>query len=87
MKIKKGYYLKNINGQKTVCCEDVSNAPLSSIVLTDVSEFLWNCIAESEMTKEQMLNALLDRFDISTVLALSNIDVFVKTLRENDIIE
>ena len=87
MKIKEGFYLKNIHGQCTVCSKNTVNAPLGSIVLTETSEFLWNCISEKEMTKEQMLNALLERFDISTVLALSNIDVFVKILRENDIID
>ncbi len=38
-------------------------------------------------TKSEMLNALLDNFEISTVLALGDIDVFLRTMRENGIIE
>ena len=34
-----------------------------------------------------MLNALIENFDISTVLALGDIDVFVRTMKENEIIE
>lgn len=87
MKIKEGYYLKKTSDFAVVCSKNSADVPINNIVLTETSEFLWNCISEKDMTKEQLLNALLDRFDISTVLALSNIDVFVKTLKENDIIE
>ena len=38
-------------------------------------------------TKKDMLNALLDNFEISTVLALGDIDVFLRTMKENGIIE
>ena len=87
MKIKSGFFIKNINGQHVVCAESSSDAPRNNIVLTEASLFLWRKLEEGEMTKEQLLHALLDNFEISTVLALSNIDVFVKTLRENGIIE
>lgn len=87
MKIKSGFYLKNINGQTVVMSENTAEAPINSIVLGETATFLWECLSKSEMGKEQLLNALLDRFEISTVLALNDIDVFVKTLRENGIIE
>lgn len=87
MKIKSGFYLKNINGQTVVMSENTAESPINSIVLGETATFLWECLSKSEMGKEQLLNALLDRFEISTVLALNDIDVFVKTLRENGIIE
>ena len=34
-------------------------------------------LAKIDATKTEMLNALIENFDISTVLALGNIDVFV----------
>ena len=33
------------------------------------------------------LDALLENFEISTVLALGDIDVFLRTMKENGIIE
>lgn len=48
---------------------------------------LWNCVSKKECTKEQLLHALLKEFDISTVLALNDIDVFLKLMKENGIIE
>lgn len=48
--------------------------------------FLWNYISKKEATKEELLHALLDNFDISTVLALNDIDVFLKQLNESGIL-
>lgn len=49
--------------------------------------FLWNLIKDKHLTKVQMLNELINNFDISTVLALGDIDIFIRTMMENDIIE
>lgn len=88
MKIKKGYKLKSVGGQQTIVADRRIIKNFNNvIVLNESAVFLWNLINEREVTKQEMLSALLDEFDISTVLALGNIDVFVKTLKENDIIE
>ena len=88
MKIRQGFNLKTENGQTVVACDKNINRDFNSaIVLTETSAFLWNMIQNENTSKEKMLNALLDNFDISTVLALNNIDVFIKTLKENGILE
>lgn len=88
MKIKKGYQLKLKSGSYVIECKNKSvGEPFNSIVLTETSAFLWNILKEKEATKTQMLDALINNFDISTVLALGDIDVFVRTMKENGIIE
>ena len=88
MKIRQGFNLKTENGQTVVACDKNINRDFNSaIVLTETSAFLWNMIQNENTSKEKMLNALLDNFDISTVLALNNIDVFIRTLKENGILE
>ena len=85
MRIKDGFSLKNFEGQYTVVSD---NGELeNTIVLTDTSLFLWNLLKEKNVSKTEMLNALLSNFDISTVLALGNIDVFLRTMKENGITE
>ncbi|MEE1006623.1 MAG: PqqD family peptide modification chaperone [Acutalibacteraceae bacterium] len=85
MRIKDGFSLKNFEGQYTVVSD---NGELeNTIVLTDTVLFLWNLLKEKNASKTEMLNALLSNFDISTVLALGNIDVFLRTMKENGIIE
>lgn len=88
MKIKKGYELVNRSGQNVIISKDATVASLdNAIVLTDTAVFLWNLLKEKDVTKTDMLNALIENFDISTVLALGDIDVFVRTMKENEIIE
>ena len=88
MRIKDGFSVVNLQGQNTVVAVSANSAELqNTIVLTDTSLFLWNMLKNGDVSKPQMLDALLDNFDISTVLALSDIDVFIRTMRENGLIE
>ena len=88
MKIKKGYKLKQMSGQYTVVANRrIIKSFNNLIVLNESAVFLWNLLSERNVTKQEMLEALLENFDISTVLALGNIDVFVRTMKENGIIE
>lgn len=88
MKIKDGYSLENRSGQYTVVYKgDKSKELDNTIILSETAVFLWNLLKEKEVTKTQMLDELIANFDISTVLALGDIDVFVRTMKENGIIE
>ena len=89
MKIKKGFSLVKVNGQNVVICDkSIIRDFTSNIVFNETSSYLWQLVSDDEnITKEGMLNKLLERYDISTVLALNDIDVFVKTLKEYEIIE
>jgi len=88
LKLKKGFKLKFVDGQYTIVPDRrINNSFTNLIVLNDMAAFLWNLISEREVTKQEMLEALLSEYDISTVLALGNIDVFVRTMKENEIIE
>ena len=88
MRIKSEFSLKQIGESPVIHKNGVSlNVAISSIGNTDTSFYLWEILKEKDLTKTEMLELLIKKFDISTVLALGNIDVFVRTLRENDIIE
>lgn len=89
MKIKKGFSLVKNNGQNVIVCDkSIIKDYTSNIVLNETSSFLWHLLSGDEnITKERMLNLLLQKYDISTVLALNDIDVFVKTLKEHGILE
>ena len=89
MKIKKGFSLVKHNGQNVIVCDkNIIKDYTSNIVLNETSSFLWHLIEENEnITKEDMLNLLLQKYNISTVLALNDIDVFARTLKEHGILE
>lgn len=88
MKIKPGFKLKSENSQTYIVCDKSVNPSFNStIFLTETSEHLWKMLQSGTVNKEEMLNSLLENFNISTVLALNNIDVFIRTLKENGILE
>ena len=67
MRIKKGYELVNRSGQSVIISKNkATNAPDNTIILTETAVFLWNLLKEKEVTKTDMLNALIENFDIST---------------------
>ncbi len=88
MKIKQGFNLKTEHGQNIIICDKTVNRDFNStILLTETSAYLWDLLQNENATKEQMLHGLLNKFDISTVLALNDIDVFIRILKENGILE
>lgn len=88
MRIKADYEIESSSGQYVIKYKGTpTKIQLDSIVSSDITLFLWDKLKEKDMSKTEMLDALISEFDISTVLALGNIDVFVRVLKENGIIE
>lgn len=88
MRIKSDFTLKNDKGKHIIVATgETARSFNSSIILNDAAIFMWERLKKEELSKEQLVNALLDEFPISTVLALSHVDTFFKTLKENEILE
>ena len=85
MKIKNGYKLIPHNEEFLVCFRD--EKPLQTLCLSKIGAFLWEKVSENDISSTQMLDLLLDEFEISTVLALGEIDTFIKSMKENGIFE
>ncbi len=84
LRIKSGFDILEIDGHYTVVSTETNTK--DNIYLDEISFFLWNSLKDNDLTQTQMLNLLLEKFDISTVLALSEIDKFVRILKRNEII-
>lgn len=84
MRIKDGFELVNHEGQSFIINADNVK---KEIHLSKFGLFLWKLLKEKEVSKNQLLGELLSAFDISTVLALGEIDLFLRTMRESEIIE
>lgn len=85
MKLKSGYSLLTQNEDFSLVCE--CDETKKNIVLTKAGAYLWECAKDKDLETGEMLDLLLDRFEISTVLALGEIDTFIKKMKENGIIE
>ena len=84
LRIKSGFDIVNVDGHYVIKGE---NGLKQTIILDEISLFLWNNLKGKDFSKNEMLDLLLKAFEISTVLALGEIDKFVRILRENEIIE
>lgn len=84
MNIKDGFEVINRDGNNFIIAKESDR---QVIPISEYSVFLWNLLKESPMSSGQMLAKMLSAYDISTVLALGEIDNFLRMLRENEIIE
>lgn len=88
MKIKESFVLIRRDGQNFIECTDKNNTLFNtSLSLNTSAAFLFRQLKKKPQSKEELLKALLDMFEISTVLALNDIDMFIKILKKNGILE
>lgn len=84
LRIKSGFDVVQVDGHYVIKGEQKIN---QTIILDEISLFLWNNLNNKDFSKNEMLDLLLNKFEISTVLALGEIDKFVRILKENGIID
>lgn len=88
MKIKKGFKLKNISGRQTVVADRRTIKDFNSlIILSESAVILWEMLASGEYTKEELTAKLIENMKISKTQASGNVKVFIKTLKDNGILE
>lgn len=85
MKIKQNFSLVSDGEQYFAVSDDAENEKKRISLPNERAVFMWNYLLQNDCNKEQLLHALLDACDISTVLALNDIDLFLRSL--NGIIE
>ena len=88
MKIKKGYRLKNISGRQTVVPDRrIIKGFDSLIILNSTATYLWEMLCQKDCTSEELTDSLKEKFQISYNTAKGDTEVFIKTLRQNGIID
>lgn len=86
MKINKEFILREIAGEYILV--PIGDTPLSFnglITVNDVGAFIWNNI-EKSASEEEILNLILDEYDIDKASAKEDLDEFLGKLREAEII-
>lgn len=86
MKIKDGYLLREVAGSFIVVPIGEGTMDFSGVIsLNEVGAFLWGKM-EKECTKEDLLNAVLNEYDVEKDIAQADIDDFVKKLEGADLL-
>jgi hypothetical protein len=82
MKIKDGFLLREVAGQRVVLpCDDTLDLNLM-ITLNDAGAFLWDRV-QQETDEKNLVAALLAEYDVDEPRAAAAVAGFVKKLEEN----
>lgn len=87
MKIKGEYILDDIGGEKMAVPLTANEGSRAGLVkLNEVGAFLWEHLQE-ETTKEELVQAVTDVYEVETAKASLDVERFLDKLRVQDLIE
>lgn len=87
MKIKEGFMLRNVAGNYVVVAVGEASKNFSGVItLNGSGAFLWEQLTK-DVTEEQLLQALLNEYEVSEEVAKKDVQLFVSKLKEANIIE
>jgi len=86
MKIRDGYLLRTVAGKNIVVSIGSDVSFNGMLTLNDTGVFFWNLL-QKNTTKEEMLEAVLKEYDVSSDVALQDIENFLQKLKDTKILE
>ena len=88
MKIKNGFVLEEVGGSYLAVAVGARAKEFSGLVrLNETGAFLWERLAERDVSREELLSAMLSEFDVPSEVALNDIIAFENKLRESGILD
>ena len=85
-KIKSGYVLREIEGEFLAIpfAPELNSANI--IILNPVSGLLWEKL-QTKCTLSQLVNAVTEKFTVDAATAQADIEEFLQSLKENNMLE
>ena len=88
MKIKEGFILRTICGEHVVVGEGLAQVNFNKLLsLNETAAFLWKEIQGREFTKEDLVELLLENYEVSREVAAKDIDKLVETWIQEGVVE
>jgi len=85
MKIKDGFILREVAGSFVVVAINDEVDFNAMITLNDTGAFLWQKL-QNEITRENLLDALLAEYDIDKKTAQEDLDEFIEKLQDRKLL-
>ena len=87
MKIKSGFIVKEIAGQYVVIALGAASKIFNGIIkLNDSGKFIWDKLVVGA-DKDDIVNALLEEYDVDRTVAEADVDKFIDELKGANILE
>lgn len=88
MKIKANYVIKTIKDEFVVVpIKDEAIRFRGIITLNNTAKFIFETLKNFNLDKKELLDLMLEKYDVDQGLLEKDIDNFVKVLEENDLLE
>lgn len=85
MQIKEGYLLREVAGTAMVVPLNDSQTFHGMVKLNQTGKFLWELL-QKPTTKQELLHALCQEYDIDSATAEADLDAFLARLTELDVL-
>ena len=87
MKIKNGFVVREIAGQSVVVALGEASKSFNGIIkLNETGRIIWDMLSEGA-EKEDIVAAILKEYEVDGATVENDVERFVSTLRENNILE
>lgn len=87
MRVKREFMLSKIGNDNVVVATGKLSREFSGVVMLNGSgTFLWSQL-QQDVTREQLISAMLDKYDVSEEQAAADIDRFLTKLRDSGALE
>ena len=88
MKIKSDFTIQKVgNSYVAIAVGETSKTFRTMIKLNATGAFLWNLLAERDVTEEELTEALLAEYDVDRETAQKDVHRIVTALAENQILQ
>ncbi len=86
MKLKKDFILREIMGDIVLVPINQSESQFNGLItVNEIGRFIWENL-ESSKDEEELLQRILDEYDVDRDTAQKDLDEFLQVLRDRDII-
>ena len=87
MKVKKGFMLREVAGSYIVVAIGEASENFNGMIKLNKSGcYLWSCMI-GDITIEELINKLLEKYEIDNDIAKKDVEIFIETLRNANILD
>lgn len=88
MKAKEGFNLRTVCGEQIIVAEGKENIDFSNIIsMNETSAYLWEAIKGKEFSLEDLVELLLEQYEVDKDIASKDVEALVKQWKDAGIID
>ena len=88
MKLKYKFMTKEVDGSTIAVAVGLDNNSFHGMIrLNKTGEFIFHMLNEKEVSQDEIVKAMMEKYDISKEMSERMVTEFIKKLQENELLE